>query len=262
MKKLRIATILVTCALVAAGCAGGSSVLVRGSQDDSSFVTEGDPQALALAEDLVDSPSDLTLNAEETVERPDSGTTRPSIAGPVGLEPTVPDDEQEEGEDDSEADSGAAETTSSSTTAAPTSSTSGSTTSTTRAPTSTSTAAPTSTNAPTTSTAAPTTSTTTTSSTTTSTTTTTTTTTTTSTTTTTTIPAPDGGAIFAARCASCHGSNGDGFGDPQLNIQGLPAAFVATVVTNGDASVGMPSFSAVLTPEEIDAVAAYVESLP
>ena len=65
---------------------------------------------------------------------------------------------------------------------------------------------------------------------------------------------PDGGAVWAASCSGCHGSNG---GD--LAGRGLGASRVVSVTTSGTS--GMPGFSTQLSTAEIDAVASYVASL-
>lgn len=66
-----------------------------------------------------------------------------------------------------------------------------------------------------------------------------------------------GPSIYAGRCASCHGDQGDGSFGPALG-HGIvaqrfpnPAGQIA-VVTNGRGS--MPSFASSLTPEQIKAV--------
>ncbi|MDB5097243.1 MAG: cytochrome c class [Cyanobacteria bacterium RYN_339] len=71
---------------------------------------------------------------------------------------------------------------------------------------------------------------------------------------------PDGATIFASTCAACHGAQG-------TNIPGvalLDKAFISShnveeIVTNGT-SKGMPSFKGKLQPEEIKAVAAYLNA--
>jgi mono/diheme cytochrome c family protein len=65
----------------------------------------------------------------------------------------------------------------------------------------------------------------------------------------------DGAAIFAQRCASCHGDDGGGGSGPNLQDNDN-ADGVADVVTNGRG--GMPSFEGRLSEEEIQAVATFV----
>lgn len=68
-----------------------------------------------------------------------------------------------------------------------------------------------------------------------------------------------GQAIFATRCASCHGADGEGGFGPTLAgvvVQRYPnIADQEAVVANGRGS--MPSFADSLTPEQIAAVVAY-----
>ncbi len=82
-----------------------------------------------------------------------------------------------------------------------------------------------------------------------------TTTTTAGTTTTAAAPQPNGGAIYASNCASCHGSAGEGIRGPSL--QTLTNADIAVAAINNGPG-GMPSFSGRLSEEEIRAVANFV----
>lgn len=74
----------------------------------------------------------------------------------------------------------------------------------------------------------------------------------------------DGRAVFANRCASCHGSDAGGGLGPQLSGGRAVARFPeisdqVAVITSGRG--GMPGFGARLSAEEIQAVAEYVRSL-
>jgi mono/diheme cytochrome c family protein len=71
-----------------------------------------------------------------------------------------------------------------------------------------------------------------------------------------------GQAIFATRCASCHGSDGGGGFGPTLAgvvVRRYPKpADQEAVVANGRGS--MPSFAGSLTPEQITAVVTYTRT--
>jgi cytochrome c551 len=76
--------------------------------------------------------------------------------------------------------------------------------------------------------------------------------------------AVDGRAVFANRCASCHGSDGGGGLGPQLSggraAQRFPnIADQVGVITNGRG--GMPAFGSKLSAAEIQAVAEYTRTL-
>ena len=76
--------------------------------------------------------------------------------------------------------------------------------------------------------------------------------------------APDGAAVFANRCASCHGSDGGGGLGPQLSggraAQRFPnIADQIGVIANGRG--GMPAFGSRLSEAEIKAVAEYTRTL-
>ena len=74
--------------------------------------------------------------------------------------------------------------------------------------------------------------------------------------------ADSGEAIFATRCARCHGTDGGGGFGPALAgvvTDRFPdAADEVVVVTNG--SGAMPSFADSLTPEQIEAVVEYTRT--
>src|SRR5689334_20706333 len=72
-----------------------------------------------------------------------------------------------------------------------------------------------------------------------------------------------GAAIFATRCATCHGADGGGGFGPALRggvvVSDFPNAHdQEAVVANGRGS--MPSFAGSLTPQQIAAVVAYTRT--
>ena len=81
--------------------------------------------------------------------------------------------------------------------------------------------------------------------------------------------AADGAAIFKAKCAMCHGPNGDAssgmaksMGLKALSspdVQKTSVADMTAVVTNGKGK--MPAMKGKLTDDEITAVVTYVKSL-
>ena len=76
--------------------------------------------------------------------------------------------------------------------------------------------------------------------------------------------APDGAAVFGARCALCHGADGRG-GERGPDIVGAPRAQgrtvddIARVIREGVPGGGMPPIA--LAPEEVTAVASHVRTL-
>jgi mono/diheme cytochrome c family protein len=75
----------------------------------------------------------------------------------------------------------------------------------------------------------------------------------------------DGAAVFADRCAGCHGADGGGGSAPQLSeglaIERYPnIEDQIAVVTNG-LGARMPAFGGQLSPEEIQAVVEYTRTL-
>ena len=76
--------------------------------------------------------------------------------------------------------------------------------------------------------------------------------------------ASTGSEIYAARCAVCHGAEGEGGTGPRLAdapsvVADDPAAAVATVTVGRNT---MPGFGGDLTAAEIDAVVAFVRDRP
>ncbi len=67
-------------------------------------------------------------------------------------------------------------------------------------------------------------------------------------------PPPSGSAVFAGSCAGCHGSGGG-----NLVGHSLTSAQLRSVTVNGQGS--MSGFGSRLSPEQIDAVVAYLSSL-
>lgn len=74
----------------------------------------------------------------------------------------------------------------------------------------------------------------------------------------------EGRDVWQARCATCHGPDGGGGTGPRLNegrvLDRYPdPADQATIIENGKGN--MPSFSSVLTEEQIDAVIRYTREI-
>ncbi len=77
--------------------------------------------------------------------------------------------------------------------------------------------------------------------------------------------AVEGQAIFSSVCYACHGTNGQGTARaPALNDQKLLAQFddnwFRQTVADGRPSQGMPTWGKVLSPQQIDAVVAYIRT--
>ena len=74
-----------------------------------------------------------------------------------------------------------------------------------------------------------------------------------------------GRTVFTTNCAACHGADGGGVIGPNLTdeywIHGPGPLDVLAVVQNGVLDKGMPAWSAVLKPEQVEAVVAYVTTL-
>jgi cytochrome c oxidase cbb3-type subunit 3 len=81
-------------------------------------------------------------------------------------------------------------------------------------------------------------------------------------------PTPDaskGQAIFSSICYACHGDNGQGTKTaPALNSQDLLSQFddnwFRQTIANGRPAKGMPTWGAVLSPEQINDVVAYIRA--
>lgn len=74
-----------------------------------------------------------------------------------------------------------------------------------------------------------------------------------------------GKAVFASKCASCHGAQGQGSIGPNLTddhwIHGGKISEVAATIATGVAAKGMPPWAGVLSSDELTTVSAYVKSL-
>ncbi len=71
--------------------------------------------------------------------------------------------------------------------------------------------------------------------------------------------AQDGAAIYAGNCAGCHGADGTGVIGPDLTVTTQTLDEIINTVTNGQGT--MPGFSPGLTPDEIEAVGCFTDSL-
>ncbi len=77
--------------------------------------------------------------------------------------------------------------------------------------------------------------------------------------TTTTVDSPDGGALYAANCANCHGASGGGGRGPSLvGIAAIGDDVIRETIINGPGA--MPAFGNRLSPTEIDAVVVYIST--
>ncbi len=80
-------------------------------------------------------------------------------------------------------------------------------------------------------------------------------------------PPNEGAEIFSRNCAKCHGGEGRGiasigtpnFTSPEFQ-RGLTDQQITAIISHGAAGGKMPAFSAMLSPDQIAAVAAYVRS--
>jgi mono/diheme cytochrome c family protein len=85
--------------------------------------------------------------------------------------------------------------------------------------------------------------------------------------------AASGEPIYAVRCAPCHGADGGGDGPAAAGLQPKPRNFhdpdfwrgrtteqLRLVVQHGKPGTLMPPFEGTLSPEQIDAVVAYLQS--
>ncbi len=75
-----------------------------------------------------------------------------------------------------------------------------------------------------------------------------------------------GQAVYAARCAACHGQNGEGQIGPNLTDNfwihgGGQIADVVQVVRTGVTAKGMPAWDTMISGSEINSVSAYIVSL-
>ena len=74
-----------------------------------------------------------------------------------------------------------------------------------------------------------------------------------------------GKEIFLAKCASCHGNLGEGGIGPNLTddywIHGGKMTEIAHTISEGVLDKGMPPWKAVLKPEEVHSVTAFIKSI-
>lgn len=75
----------------------------------------------------------------------------------------------------------------------------------------------------------------------------------------------DGGELFSANCAGCHGSSREGVagGAPpltQASLAHLSDTEVRDTISHGRPTAGMPSFEGTLTVAEIDALLEFIRS--
>lgn len=77
------------------------------------------------------------------------------------------------------------------------------------------------------------------------------------------LAAEDGAAIFKAKCAMCHGPNGEGKSGPALKGTSLTADQIADALLKGAPGKKAPHGKAMagVTADQAAAVAAYVKSL-
>lgn len=75
--------------------------------------------------------------------------------------------------------------------------------------------------------------------------------------------AADGAATYKAKCAACHGPEGQGKIGPALKGASLTADQITDLLTKGDDAKKAPHKKAIsgVTPEDAKAVADYVKSL-
>jgi mono/diheme cytochrome c family protein/rhodanese-related sulfurtransferase len=73
-----------------------------------------------------------------------------------------------------------------------------------------------------------------------------------------------GALLFADQCAVCHGENGEGAVGPAIGNPAMLAlttdAFLRYAIENGRDGTDMPAFGPILSPEEIDALTAFLRS--
>jgi len=77
------------------------------------------------------------------------------------------------------------------------------------------------------------------------------------------LAADDGAAIYKAKCAMCHGPNGEGKMGPKLVGTSMSEAQIVDQLTKGAAGKKAPHTKPIsgLTDDQAKAVAAYVKSL-
>ncbi len=74
-----------------------------------------------------------------------------------------------------------------------------------------------------------------------------------------------GGAIFASKCASCHGDKGQGLIGPNLTdkfwIHGGSLKSIHTVIAEGAPDKGMPAWGPLMKPDEVIAAVSWIRSV-
>jgi mono/diheme cytochrome c family protein len=77
------------------------------------------------------------------------------------------------------------------------------------------------------------------------------------------LAAEDGAAIYKAKCAMCHGANGEGKAGPKLAGTSLTADQIADALMKGTEGKKAPHSKPIasLTVDQATAVAAYVKTL-
>jgi len=75
--------------------------------------------------------------------------------------------------------------------------------------------------------------------------------------------AEDGGALYKAKCAACHGANGEGKVGPALKGTSLTEAQIADVLVKGAAGKKAPHSKGVagITEDQAKALATFVKGL-
>ena len=75
----------------------------------------------------------------------------------------------------------------------------------------------------------------------------------------------NGAVVFAGKCAACHGDKGQGVIGPNLTdkywLHGGQPGEIAKVIGDGVLEKGMPPWKAILSPDELVDVSAFVKSL-
>ena len=74
------------------------------------------------------------------------------------------------------------------------------------------------------------------------------------------MPAVSGADVYAVNCTPCHSGSGEGGTGADLRQSTLNLAEITAIIFEGLGKL-MPPWGDVLTPEEIEAVAAYVKGL-
>lgn len=74
-----------------------------------------------------------------------------------------------------------------------------------------------------------------------------------------------GETVFQSKCASCHGTSGEGSIGPNLTddywLHGAKLTEVSKTIRNGVPEKGMPPWSAILSPDEVQEVLAYIRGV-